>query len=126
MQQQRQQLNPQTELNFEHCSLELENSYLIQEENEKNKESIELNNNSQEKLLLSHDEVDRCISTNNQSNEEDKTKLDKNTEQILEDFINCNMGSNVSRNSGNGLSGRRSQSSGNFLILIIKKTIWKV
>lgn len=117
MQQQRQQLNPQTELNFEHCSLELENSYLIQEENEKNKESIELNNNSQEKLLLSHDEVDRGILTNNQPNEEDKTKLDKNTEKLLEDFINCNMGSNVSRNSGNGLSGRRSQSSGNFFFL---------
>lgn len=111
MQQQRQQLNPQTELHFEH-SKELENSYLIQDENEKNKESIELNNNSQEKLLLSHDEVDRGILVNKQSNEEDKTKLDENTEKLLEDIINCNMGSNVSRNSGNGLSGRRSQSSG--------------
>lgn len=112
LQQQRQQLNPQTELNFDHCSLDLENSYLIQDENEKNKEIIELNNNSPEHILISHDEVDKGILFNNKPNEEDKTKVDKNTE--LEDIINCNMGSNVSRNSGNGLSGRRSQSSGNF------------
>lgn len=83
-------------------------------------------NNENVSQICDQDILKICSVDKNEENEQhhQQSKLikDENSEEVedrIEDDAENEMGSNVSRHSGKGLSGRRTQSSGNSLLLLL-------